>query len=127
MSTTDRPTILVAEDNDALRTLVAAILTGAGYRVLDAPNGAWAIRLAAQEHPDALLIDVNLGPDDGIGLARELRELHPDLPIALLSGDSSGAHALRRAGDLTDTLLSKPFTSHELVTAVERVRRSRQT
>ena len=121
MSTPDRPTILVAEDNATLRTLIAAILTGEGDRVLDAPDGAWAVRLAAQEQPDAVLIDVRLGPDDGIGLAREFRQLHPDLPVALLSGDSSEAEAVRRAADLTALFLSKPFASDELVAAVERL------
>jgi CheY-like chemotaxis protein len=112
---------LIAEDNDALRSLLTALLTREGYRVLEAADGVRTVRLLAEEAVDALLMDVRLGADDGVALGRELRLERPDLPIALMSGDSSAAEAKERAAGLTDLFLSKPFTLSSVTATVEQL------
>jgi DNA-binding response OmpR family regulator len=116
---TDPATILIVEDNDALRSLVAEVLELEGYGVLEAKDGVRAVRLLAEAQVDAVLLDVRLDLEDGVALGRELRLEWPDVPIALMSGDSSGSSALQRAVGLTDLFLSKPFTPEKLTEAVE--------
>ena len=89
--------------------------------MLEAVNGSQLVRRVAESKVDAVIIDVRLGPDDGISLGRELRELQPGIPIALISGDSSEAGAMTRAAGLTDLFLSKPFSADELADAVRRL------
>lgn len=121
MATAAPPTILVAEDNDALRALLAALLTREGYRVLQAADGVRVIRLLAEEDVDAVLLDVRLGADDGVALGRELRLERPELPIALMSGDSAAVEAKERASGLTDLFLDKPFTLGAVAELAERL------
>ena len=119
MASAKRSTILIAEDNDGLRALLASLLRDEGFHVLEAGDGIRTVRLLAQHDIDALLIDVRLGSEDGVALGRDLRLDRPDLPIALMSGDSSGSEAMSRAGGLTDVFLGKPFTLAALVATVE--------
>jgi DNA-binding response OmpR family regulator len=114
-------TIVIGEDDYALRSLITAALTRKGHRVLEAEDGVQLVRLLASQEVDAVVLDVRLGPDDGISLAHELRQMQRDVPIALLSGDSSEAEAVRRAVGLTDLFLSKPFTLPDLESTVEKL------
>lgn len=119
MTKDEQVTILVAEDNERLRSLVAALLEREGHRVLEAADGVRMVRLLAEEDVDALILDARFGTDDGISLARELRQELPDLPIAIISGDSSGPEAIQRASGLTDLFIPKPFTLAELMGTVD--------
>jgi DNA-binding response OmpR family regulator len=116
-----RGTILVADDNDALRSLLQSILSREGYRVVEAADGIAAVRLFFEEEIDAALLDVRLGADDGIALGQKLRLERPTLPIALMSG-SSGAREVKQRGEgLTDLFLAKPFTLEAVTEMIERL------
>jgi CheY-like chemotaxis protein len=112
-------TILVADDDDGLRSLLTSVLRREGYDVLEAADGIRVVRLLAEQEVDALLLDVKLGVDDGVALAHELRLERPHLPIALMSGDSSAPDARERAVGLTEVFLEKPFTLPEVKATVE--------
>jgi DNA-binding response OmpR family regulator len=119
LANSDSYTILVAEDNDGLRSLITSVLRREGYDVLEAADGIRVVRLLAEQDVDALLLDIKLGIDDGVALGHELRLERPHLPIALMSGDSSAAEARERAVGLTDVFLQKPFTLPEVKATVE--------
>ena len=119
MANGDSYTILVAEDDDGLRSLITSVLRGEGYDVLEAADGILVVRLLAEQDVDALLLDIKLGIDDGVALGHELRLERPHLPIALMSGDSPAAEARERAVGLTDFFLQKPFTLPEVKATVE--------
>jgi CheY-like chemotaxis protein len=112
-------TILVADDDGGLRSLLTSVLRREGYDVLEAADGIRVVRLLAEQEVDALLLDVKLGVDDGVALAHELRLERPHLPIALMSGDGSDPDARERAVGLTDVFLEKPFTLPEVKATVE--------
>jgi two-component system, cell cycle sensor histidine kinase and response regulator CckA len=109
-------TIVVAEDDEALRALVGKVLRSAGYSVLDAgaPTETLAV-VAAHELPVHLVLaDVVLPEMGGPQLVGRLRESLPDLRALYMSGHSY--EALGRRGDITaeTDFLPKPFTPDEL-------------
>ena len=123
----DRPpadwTVLVVEDEESVRTLVARMLERTGYRVLQAPNGAAAMSLVGTRlsEVDLLLTDVVMPGMRGPELYEALRSQRPDLPVLFMSGYLDGADGADAIPDGT-SLLTKPFSLEALEAAVaERV------
>ena len=115
--------ILLAEDEDAVRSVVRRILERAGYRVMAAGSGAEALRLAAEhEGPlDLFLTDVVMPDLGGIETADRLLESRPGTPVLFMSGYTE-SEALRARTRLEPSLLlSKPFTPDALLGRVRDV------
>ena len=112
-------TILLVEDEPAVRAVAARSLEHGGFRVLQASGGAAALELMdGQEQPDLVLTDMMMPGIGGAELARRLRERWPELPILFMSGYS--VEDLRRQGaiGLERVILQKPFTPEGLVRSV---------
>jgi PAS domain S-box-containing protein len=108
-------TLLVVEDNAAMRRVLVRQLAGLGYKVLQVENAAAALELLAQEPVDLLLTDVVMaGGMDGLELARYVRERWPGLKIILSSGFPNGKLEGERALPEDVKLLSKPYRKEEL-------------
>ncbi|MFI5893515.1 PAS domain S-box protein [Actinoplanes sp. NPDC051513] len=110
-------TILLVEDEDALRQVATRILARAGYHVLAATGGAQAIHIA-QTHPDPIdlmLTDVIMPKMMGNEVAAHVQAIRPDLPVLYMSGYAEPV--LTENGTLQDgvTIIEKPFTSRELL------------
>ncbi len=113
-------TILLAEDDAAVRTLAVRTLAEAGYTVLAAADGASAAALAAGRNGsiDLLIADVVMPDRNGRELADELRRARPSLPVVFMSGYTED-NVLRRGVLLGRTpFVPKPFTPGELRRAV---------
>ena len=112
-------TILVVEDNEAVRLLVTAVLRELGYSTLEAHDGETALPiLESAAHIDLMISDVGLPGMNGRQLAEIARELRPDLPVLFATGYAAGATV---RGDFLDTnmaMVSKPFTLEELAQRV---------
>jgi DNA-binding NtrC family response regulator len=108
----DRQTVLVVDDDASIRLLCRVNLELEGWRVLDAASIPDARAHVDAEAPDVVVLDVHVGTDDGVAFADELRQRHPGIAVALLTGsadpDVSGA----------DALIPKPFTLEQLVDTV---------
>lgn len=78
-------TILVVDDEEAIRLLFQEELTEAGYRVLVAKDGPEALAQLDRERPDCITLDIKMPGMDGIDLLRQIREHHRDLPIIICS------------------------------------------
>lgn len=114
------PTVLVVDDDAQVSHLIAALLAHEGYKVLIAPSGPEAIRLA-QSHLnqiDVLVTDVVMPEMDGPSVAREIQSAVPGLPVILMSG-ACDASVLRAAPQAH--FLPKPFSPANLVHLVETV------
>ncbi|HEY0995650.1 MAG TPA: response regulator [Gemmatimonadaceae bacterium] len=117
----ERPRALLAEDEEAVRRVMARMLERLGYDVIEAADGAAALaQLVETARPWALLVSDVLMPHlDGLALANRARRRFPALPIVLLSG--YGAEALTGSDDLPRgvRLLRKPVSVEEFRAAVE--------
>jgi two-component system cell cycle sensor histidine kinase/response regulator CckA len=117
---TGTETILVVEDEDALRAVVKRILAAAGYAVMTAADGDEALRICAQ-HPGPihlLLTDVVMPGMSGRALADELSKTRPALPALYMSGYTDTAIVHHGVLDTETHFLSKPFTAADLTQAV---------
>lgn len=111
-------TILLVEDEAAVRSLGRRILTQQGFRVLEAPDGAIALRVAAAHvgEIELVLTDVAMPVLGGRGLVEELRELSPDMQVLFMSGYSR--EEVFPDGTDRTPYLQKPFTSERLLSEV---------
>jgi two-component system phosphate regulon response regulator PhoB len=122
----DRPAVVVADDDGAMRMLLRVNLELEGYRVLEADSGDELDRLLADVQEIALLLlDIHLGDRDGMDIARSLRKTRPEIPVAFLTG--SGFYSREDADAVGDATIRKPFTLEELISTVSRLARSERS
>ena len=122
-TTSGSETILVAEDEDAVRFLIRDVLRTHGYQVLMAADGREALALAAQ-HPgpiDLVMSDVVMPGISGLEVIGRLAQLRPRARVILISGYADEAIATYGVMDPSITLINKPFQLHELTQRVREV------
>jgi CheY-like chemotaxis protein len=112
--------VVVADDDEAMRLLCRVNLELEGYRVAEATSQAELDAVMESEDVALVLLDVHLGPDDGIEVARALRASHPHVPVAFVTGS---VHIGERTGAVSDAAIRKPFTLEELIETVHRLAR----
>lgn len=113
-------TILLVEDDPALRDLTVTLLSGQGYKVLEAKNATSAVELAQQyaHEIEVLLTDVILPDLSGVELASQLNRARPKMRVLYMSGypgDLLSHHGVLKPGI---ALLPKPFTRRDLVSRI---------
>lgn len=112
-------TVLVVDDEPAVRAVTVRTLERGGYRVLEAHDGLGALAVVEREGPPSLVLtDLTMPGLGGAALALQLRERWPALPILLMSGYS--AEELSRQGGIAAgaELIQKPFSAAELTARV---------
>jgi two-component system, cell cycle sensor histidine kinase and response regulator CckA len=111
--------VLVVDDDDQLRHLVARVIAGAGYRVLMAGNGREALAVAStiEGQLGLLVTDVRMPEMDGITLAQKLSGSKSQIPVVFMSGYAPEADAVALPGPL----LRKPFSHEALLDLVRRM------
>jgi DNA-binding response OmpR family regulator len=113
--------ILVVDDDEAVRRLVARVLRAAGHEVVTMNDGRAALRTALGDSAqfDLLLTDVEMPGMSGIELARELRAKDPELRVLMISGYTE--EAVGKVGPDGIDLLGKPFSADDLIGRVRAV------
>jgi CheY-like chemotaxis protein len=116
------PTILVAEDNPDQRSLYVAILTGVGYRVVEAADGAQAVTLARAVQPGLVLMDVTMPGTSGWNAVRTLKEdpLTYAIPIIVVTGLSNEWDRDASIASGCDEYLAKPVLPVRLLEEVRK-------
>jgi two-component system, cell cycle sensor histidine kinase and response regulator CckA len=118
-----RFTLLVIEDQEPLRRLIARLLREAGHEVFEAADGRQALAMVADLPPlDLLLTDVVMPGVDGLTVAKELQERDPSLRVLFTSGHA--ADLVGPASREGTGFVAKPFTAQELLLAVSQTLRS---
>jgi DNA-binding response OmpR family regulator len=109
-------TVLVVDDDDSLRMLCRINLELDGYRVIEAGSLEAARQLLADEHVDAMLLDLHLGDGDGRDLLASLGPERP--PVAFFTGSETIGPELQASAD---AVLAKPFELDALADTVGRL------
>ncbi len=116
-------TILVVEDDSAIRRGVSDALRFAGYEVLEAAEGISGMAQAQQASFDLMLLDLVLPNHNGFEILRALREHRPGTPVIILSARGEEADRVKGLKLGADDYVVKPFSVRELLARVEAVLR----
>jgi two-component system response regulator MprA len=112
--------VLVADDQEDVRSLLTLVLQLEGHDVATAVDGADAVAKATEFLPDAIILDVMMPRVDGLTALRQLRgaPLTAKVPVLLLSGKTSASDFDAGMDAGADRYLAKPFDTDDLVAAV---------
>jgi CheY-like chemotaxis protein len=113
--------ILLLEDNEEFRTILAENLEDEGHTVLQAGSGHQAIELGAKTRCDLVITDVRMAGIDGIDALAGLRKLHPNLRSIVITGYANDEAPPRAIKQGACDYLYKPFKLSDLLTSIERV------
>jgi len=112
--------VLIVEDDSALREALSDTLKLAGYRVLEAPNGRIALDIIDSENVEIVVSDVQMDVMDGHTLLRQVKAQYPDLPVVLMTAYGTIPKAVEAMHDGAVDYLVKPFEAEVLVNMVGR-------
>ena len=118
INTKGSETILIVDDEDALRSLCTELLSAEGYNILQAEHGIDALAILENEKVDLLLSDVIMPNMDGNLLAERVKKLYPHIKIQLISGYMKDDQIYESNLDLFDNILRKPVEATTLLTRV---------
>jgi len=112
--------VLVVDDDERFAVTLAAALARRGYVAHVAHTAASALTTTLSQKPDAALVDLKLGTDDGLALVEPLRRAQPHMRIVVLTGYASIATAVKAIKLGADDYLAKPVTAAAVVAVLER-------
>jgi two-component system phosphate regulon response regulator OmpR len=115
--------IVLVDDEPALRDMVAEYLSNHGFEVQTADSGKALDGCLSERPADLVLLDVNLGADDGFAIARRLRASQPDLPIVMLTAMDEVIDRVVGLELGADDYVTKPFDLRELRARIRTVLR----
>ncbi|GAB2600044.1 hypothetical protein Aab01nite_65690 [Paractinoplanes abujensis] len=120
-ATANAPVVLIAEDDEDIRDLIAWKLEVAGFRTLHAGNGRTAVELAAEHQPDAAVLDITMPVMDGLEVCQNLRSERgtATIPVLMLSARVNESDIESGFGAGADDYLTKPFHPQELLRRLE--------
>ena len=111
--------ILLAEDDESMRSFLAKALARAGHDIEDVDNGLDALHLLGESGFDLLLADVVMPGMDGIELARRAAKEQPGIRVMFITGFAAVALKARDQGPTGARVLSKPFHLRDLVGQID--------
>ena len=114
-----KKTILVVDDEPSVREMVGRVLVGEGYRVLCAGSGADAVEIARVNHPDLVLLDLNMPGQGGWDTFERLTSNDPLLAVIIITARPNQLFTSLGAG--AGALLEKPFDYSKLLETVDTV------
>jgi two-component system chemotaxis response regulator CheY len=116
-------TVLTVDDSASIRQMVKLTLSGAGYAVIEAGNGAEGLSKAQATTVDMVVTDLNMPIMNGLALIRELRKLpaYRGVPILFLTTESDAELKKEAKAAGATGWITKPFQQEQLVTVVKKV------
>jgi len=123
------PRVLIADDEDSMRTLVARAIALDGHDVVTAEDGAEALDILERERGgfDLLLTDIQMPVMDGIALALSAARDFPDLTILLMTGFADQRERASGLNAIVHDVVTKPFSVADIRTAVAAALAARKT
>jgi two-component system response regulator HydG len=112
--------ILVVDDEQSHRTMLRAVLTKAGYEVVEADDGVSSVSATEKEPFDLILMDIRMKEMDGIEAMREIRKTSPSIPVIMMTAYSSVKTAVDALKSGAFDYLTKPLDIEELKILIEK-------
>ncbi len=112
--------VLIADDDHSLRSVLSAALNKAGYHTVKARNGKEAIDCVQKDEFDVILLDIFLGDADGLELIESIQDLNPTAAIIVITGHGTTQTAIEAAKRQAYSYLTKPVDRNELLDLVDR-------
>lgn len=119
MTGSDRPTVLVVDDETNIREAIAFTLRREGYEILEAETGHEAVELAEQ-NPDVIVLDIMLPGIDGLEVLRRVRA-NSNVPVLMLSAKGDEIDRVVGLEIGADDYITKPFAMRELVARIRAI------
>jgi PAS domain S-box-containing protein len=114
--------ILIIDDSHETQQLLAElVLEPSGYRPLAALDGEQGIRLALQEHPDLIILDMQLPKMDGLAVLQELQQRDLDIPVIFMTARESAESIVQAFRLGARDIVIKPFSPQDMQEAIQRV------
>lgn len=117
----DKGSILVVDDEDALRTVLSSELEGEGYDVATAADGDEAIDIIQKKKFNLVLLDIKMPRVDGFEVLKFIKEKYPHVKVIMLTGFADLKNAIESKKLGADDFVSKPYDLVDLLTTIERV------
>ncbi len=124
----DRPVVvLLVEDDEDLREMLALNLERHGYEVEQAADGERGLEIAREAHPDLVVLDLMLPKLDGRQVCRLIRERDPDVPVLILTALDREIDVVNGLDAGADDYMTKPFSLREFLARVKALLRRTET
>ncbi|HTY10164.1 MAG: response regulator [Bacteroidota bacterium] len=117
----EKNSILVVDDEDALRTVLSSELESEGYVVATAGDGDEAISVLQGKSFDLVLLDIKMPRVDGFEVLRFIKERYPATKVIMLTGFADLKNAIESKKLGAEDFVSKPYDLVDLLTTIERV------
>jgi len=118
---TKKSSILVVDDEDALRTVLSSELMNEGYEVRTSSDGDEAITEIQKTPFDLVLLDIKMPRMNGFEVLKFIKESHPKTKVVMLTGFADLKNAIESKKLGADDFVSKPYDLVDLLTTIERV------
>jgi DNA-binding NtrC family response regulator len=116
-----KSSVLVVDDEDALRTVLSSELINEGYEVRSAADGDEAISELEKNAYDMVLLDIKMPRMNGFEVLKHLKQKHPKTKVVMLTGFADLKNAIESKKLGADDFVSKPYDLVDLLTTIERV------
>ena len=114
MTPTPQASILIVDDEPALREMLADALAAPGLKVHTAASGAEALALAKTHGPDLIITDIHLGDSNGLDVIDSVRTFHADIPAVVITGHTDPATLTQASRRQPAEVMAKPLDIHRL-------------
>jgi DNA-binding response OmpR family regulator len=118
--------VLIAEDDDAIRTTIARALLRTGFAVIETADGNRALQVADESPPQLAIVDINLPGANGLNIVARLKSRSPAVPILVMSGTYDMETRVRAFEIGADDFIAKPLDIRELIKRVHAFERTRR-
>jgi CheY-like chemotaxis protein len=119
--------ILVAEDDQAVRDFVSRALAYYGHSVTSVPDGSAALAALSERRFDLMLTDIVMPGLDGVALAAQATKQDPAMPVLMMTGFASEGQRAQNGAGPVERVISKPFSLKEICAAVEEALAARRS
>jgi two-component system chemotaxis response regulator CheY len=117
-----RPTVMIVDDNDMMRTLLRGMLRGEAYEVVgEARNGALAVEMAERLKPEIICLDVVMPEKDGLEVLMEIKASRPQTEIVMITGNADPDTVQESIMNGAGGFIIKPFNAARVLDTMAKV------